>query len=63
MTEQTNAPALEDLAAELRRLGQLAETEGADMLVYLIALAEQEARDELAKRETKGSQGEVWRRG
>ena len=27
------------------------------------ALAEQEARDELAKRETKGSQGEVWRRG
>ena len=55
MTEQTNAPALEDLAAELRRLGQLAETEGAEMLVYLIALAEQEARDELAKRETAGS--------
>lgn len=55
MTEQTNAPALEALAAELRRLGQLAETEGTDMLVYLIALAEQEARDELAKRETAGS--------
>lgn len=63
MTGQTSTAALATLATELERLGQLAETEGADMLVYLIALAEQEARDELAKRETKGSQGEVWRRG
>ena len=63
MTGQTNTAALATLATELGRLGQLAETEGADMLVYLIALAEQEARDELAKREAKGSQGEVWRGG
>lgn len=63
MTEQTNTPALEALITELRRLGQLAETEGTDLLVYLIALAEQEARDDLAKRETTGSQAEVWRRG
>ncbi|WP_454288663.1 hypothetical protein [Rhizobium arsenicireducens] len=63
MTEQTNTAALATLTTELGRLGQIAETEGADMLVYLIALAEQEARDELAKREAKGSQGEVRRRG